>query len=105
MILSESMVDNLHAIRRIESQKITKVLNVPANELGNSLIYVYYSTDNLETRKLITGFMNEAGIAWMRKLLTKDTSPVKNSKTMFATMNDFTTFMSANDDESAVVTG
>lgn len=97
MILSESMVDNLHAIRRIESSKISQILDVPSNELGNCLIDVYYSTNNLETRTLITDFMNEAGVDWLRKLLTKDTLPVERSKSSFASVNDYMSLMPAND--------
>jgi len=98
MILSESMVDNLHAIRRIESSKISKILDVPANQLGNCLIKVYYSSANLETRQLITDFMNEAGVVWMRKLLTRDTSKIENSKSDFASMTDYMGMMAANDE-------
>ena len=93
------MVDNLHAIRRIESSKISKILNVPANELGNCLIDVYYASSNLETRELITGFMNEAGIVWMRKLLTRDTSQIESSKNEFASVNDYMGLIAANDEK------
>ena len=97
MILSESMVDNLHAIRRIESFKNSQILNVPANELGNCLIDVYYATLNLETRELITDFMNDAGTVWMRKLLTRDTSQIESSKNKFASMIDYMDLIAAND--------
>jgi len=97
MILSESMVEKLHEIRRIESSKMSNVLDVASNELGNCLIDVYYSTSNLETRELITEFMNEAGVNWLRKLLTKDTSPVEATKSSFATVNDYMSLMPAND--------
>jgi len=100
MILSESMVDNLHTIRRIESSKISKILDVSSNELGNCLIDVYYGTNNLETRELITDFMNQAGVDWLRKLLTRDTSPVEHSKRSFASMNDYMGMLSANDENA-----
>jgi len=99
MILSETMVDNLHAIRRIESSSISEILNVPANELGNCLISVYYKTSNLETRELITDFMTEAGVVWLRKLLTRDTDPIASTKTRFASMGDYMDLLSANDEE------
>ena len=78
MKLSENMIENLYAIEEVEPQQVSTIMNLPLNELCNSLIDVYYGTSNLEARKLITSFMNEAGIEWMRKLLTRDTSPVKN---------------------------
>ena len=105
MILSENMVDTLHAIRRIESTRVSEILNVSANELGNSLISVYYDTSNLETRTLITNFMNEAGVVWMRKLLTRDLSPTSSSKDSFASMGDYMSLIAANDEEPAVAAG
>ena len=97
MILSENMVDTLHAIRRIESTRVSEILNVSANELGNSLISVYYDTSNLETRTLITNFMNEAGVVWKRKLLTRDISPISSIKGSFASMGDYMSLIAAND--------
>jgi len=98
MILNELMVDNLHEIRRRESRKVSKHLDVPANQLGNSLIDLYYSSNNLETRELITSFMNEAGVVWMRKLLTRDTGEVQSSKSRFASLADYIGLISSNDD-------
>jgi len=98
MILSENMVDNLYAIEEVEPQRVSTIMNQPLNELGNSLIEFYYATSNLEARKLITDFMNEAGIEWMRKLLTRDTSPVETRKDIAST-NDFTLLAAANDDQ------
>jgi len=45
-------------------------------EAGNELIEIYSVTENLETRKLITNFMKEAGYTWLRKLVTRDTRSV-----------------------------
>lgn len=98
MRLSKNKVDNLHTIDEIESKKVSTVIELPLEELGNSLIDVYYSTTNLDARKLITDFMNEAGVEWMRKLLTRDTSPVKSSKTRVASVYAFTSLEAANDD-------
>jgi len=41
-------------------------------DLGAELIDIYHSTSNLETRELITGFMQEAGYTWLRRLMTRD---------------------------------
>lgn len=98
MILSESMVDTLNAIQRIESTKISKILDVPANELGNCLIDVYYSTANIKTRQLITSFMDEAGVVWLRKLLTRDTDKIASSKNTFASMSDYMSILASSDE-------
>ena len=99
MVLSENMVENLYAIEEVEPQQASIIMNLPLNELGNSLIDVYYGTSNLEARKLITDFMNEAGIEWMRKLLTRDTSPVETSKAEAVSVYDSTLLVAANDDQ------
>lgn len=99
MILSEKMVDTLHEIRRIETNKISRILNVPAAELGNCMIDLYYSTSRLETRTLIADFMHQAGVVWMRKLLTRDTSPIASTQTRFATLNDYVELLAANDEQ------
>jgi len=98
MILNEEMVDALHSIRRIESSYTGKQLNVPANQLGNRLIVLYYKTNKLSTRKLITKFMTHAGIVWLRKLITRDTCEIASSATPFASMNDYLGILAANDD-------
>jgi len=100
MILNEAMVDHLHAIRCLESTYTGKQLNVPANQLGNRLIVLYFKTKRLETRELITSFMTEAGVVWLRKLLTRDTGPIASSETRFACMNDYLGLLAANDDAS-----
>ncbi len=100
MILSETMVDALHSIRRIESTYTGKQLNVPANELGNRLIVLYYKTCKLETRELITQFMTEAGVVWLRKLISCDLSSIASSQSSFASMDDYLGLLAANDDAS-----
>ncbi len=100
MILNEAMVDALHAIRRIESSYTSKQLDVPANELGNRLIVLYYKTHRLATRELITTFMTLAGVVWLRKLLTRDIAPVASSVSHFASMTDYLGLLAANDDAS-----
>lgn len=98
MILNEAMVDALHEIRRIETDKISRILNVPAVELGNCLIRLYYSSSRLQTRELIAGFMKEAGVVWMRKLLMRDTASIASTHTQFATLNDYIDLLAANDE-------
>ena len=97
MILSEPMVDTLHAIRGIETNKISRILNVPAAELGNCLIKLYYESKNLQTRELIVEFMQEAGVVWQRKLFMRDTSPIASTTTQFASLNDYIDLLAAND--------
>ena len=103
MILNEAMVDALHGIRRIENTINGKRLNVPANELGNRLIKLYYHTNILETRELITEFMTQAGVVWLRKLLTKDVRPIASSSTRFASMDDYLGLLAANDSSSELL--
>jgi len=100
MILNEAMVDALHSIRRIESPYTGKQLNVPANELGNRLIVLYYKTRKLETRELITEFMTEAGVVWLRKLITRDLGSIASSQSRFASLDDYLGLLAANDDAS-----
>lgn len=102
MILNEKMIDMLYVLRRIESKQISKILDVPAAELGNCLIRVYCETDNLLTRELITDFMEQAGVVWTRKLLTRDTAPIESTISKvgqhFATLSDYLGLLAANDD-------
>jgi len=102
MILSESMVENLYAIEEFEPKQVSPIIDLPLSELGNSLIDVYYGTSNLEARKLITDFMNEAGVEWMRKLLTRDTSPVESSTQRVTPLSNFASLVAANDDHFSV---
>ena len=100
MILNETMIEALEAIRSVESSRMTKHLDVSANELGNSLIVLYYKTHRLYTRELITTFMTEAGVVWLRKLLTRDTGPVASSVSRLASLADYVGLLAANDDAS-----
>ena len=43
-----------------------------SEDVGAELIGIYQSTTNLETRELITGFMQEAGYEWLHRLMTRD---------------------------------
>ena len=43
--------------------------------------------------------MTEAGVVWLRKLLTRDTDPIASTKTRFASMGDYMDLLSANDEE------
>jgi len=96
------MVDKLNAIRRLESSQVSALLDVPANELGNALIRVYLNTQSLETRELITEFMTEAGVVWLRKLLTRDTLPLASDEAKFTSMNDYMRLIDANYEVVAV---
>lgn len=100
MILNEAMNNALNSIRRIESSYTVKQLNVPANELGNRLIVLYYKTRSLETRELITDFMIDAGVVWLRKLISRDLGPIASSQSRFASLDDYLGLLAANDDAS-----
>ena len=78
MIVNRTMVKIFRQILDVEP-KYTKSLienNFLTNDAGIELIEIYANTEKLETRKLITKFMQEAGDNWLRKLLTRDISPV-----------------------------
>lgn len=98
MMLTEQMSDVLDEVRRIEGGRVSRILSVPVGELGNRLIDVYYISSSLATRELIKDFMNQAGVVWMRKLLTRDTSPIASTATQFATLNDYMSLLVANDE-------
>jgi len=97
MTLNEKMVNTLHAIRRIEGAKVSKMLNVSSKQLGNKMIEVYYYSGNLYTRELITQFMTDAGAVWLRKLLTRDTAKIESTQAPFATISDYINLVAAND--------
>lgn len=75
MKLTQKMLQTLREIRNIEPLERVKELDVSDNELGNKLIELYYHSDNSRTHELITVFMKSAGIIWLRKLVTHDTTP------------------------------
>ena len=89
MRLTENMVNLLSEIRRIETEEHLIELDRPEGELGNRLIDLYYATDNLQTRELITQFLKSAGFVWLRKLVTRDTSPAAAPDGVFASIQDF----------------
>lgn len=78
MIVNSAMVAILRQILDAEPnyQESLTNENFLNNAAGIELIEIYANTEKLETRKLITNFMSEAGYTWLRKLLTRDTSPV-----------------------------
>jgi len=78
MILNTAMIHLLHKIVDEEPQYGQSLIDdeYVSVEAGNELIQIYSETENLQTRELITNFMQEAGYTWLRKLLTRDTSPV-----------------------------
>ena len=78
MILNTAMIHLLHKIVDEEPQYGQNLIDdeYVSVEAGNELIQIYSETENLQTRELITNFMQEAGYTWLRKLLTRDTSPV-----------------------------
>lgn len=97
MIVNDAMVDALDTIRRNESDPVTLNLNISDNVLGNRLIKLYYQTSNINSRELITEFMTQAGVVWLRKLLTKDTADIASSESDLASMQDYLGLLAAND--------
>lgn len=78
MIVNATMAAILQQILDVEPkfQESLTDNNFINSDAGIELIEIYANTEKLETRKLITNFMQEAGYTWLRKLLTRDTSPV-----------------------------
>jgi len=97
MNLSKVMLDAVQTIRRTERRKLVRQLDVPSNEIGNSLIEVYYQTDNLRTRELIMEFMHQAGVQWMRKLITRDTTPLNETQLKLTSLDSYVNLIAAND--------
>lgn len=105
MIINEQMSLVLDQIKENESAYTSKQLCGSSNQLGNRLIVLYYKTNKVNTRELITEFMTQAGIVWLRKLLTKDTRPIASSSSPFASMSDYLGLLAANDNDMAPVLG
>ncbi len=101
MIINEEMSQALYSIKQIESSYTSKQLNGSSNEVGNRLIVLYYKTRSIATRELVTEFMTQAGIVWLRKLLTGDIRPIASSRNNFASLDDYLGLLTANDCESA----
>lgn len=97
MIVNDAMVDALDAIRLNESELVCIDLDVTNSELGNRLIHLYYQTSNISSRELITEFMSQAGVVWLRKLLTKDTAHIASTESEFASLTDYLSLLAAND--------
>ncbi|MBT8114458.1 MAG: hypothetical protein KJP04_03715 [Arenicella sp.] len=89
MKLTQKMLQTLNEIRNIEPLERVDELDVPDTELGNKLIELYYHSDNSRTQKLITVFMKSAGIIWLRKLVTRDTTPTAAPDGTFASLTDY----------------
>ena len=97
MIINDEMVGVLYKIRCNESMEVRRDLNVRGNELANRLIHLYYQTDNINSHELIIEFMTQAGVVWLRKLLTKDTSPITSSDSELASLGDYIGLLVDND--------
>ena len=78
MIVDKNMADILD---RIVTKQPTFKENLHDAELVSpvvccGLINLYKETYDLETRVLITEFMQSAGYPWLRKLVMRDPTPV-----------------------------
>lgn len=96
MHLSSSMSTLLKEIHMLESDTVPHLLDVPLLKLGNSLIRLYYHTNNKVTRQRIADFLGKAGPVWTRKLLMADVKPIASTPTRFASLNDYVTLLAAN---------
>ncbi len=97
MRVSTEMQSILDELNRVERKAMSRLSTLSVNNLGVGLIELYYKRDNLHTRELIREFLSRAGVVWLRKLLTKDTSPIASSVTRFATLKDYVGLLAAND--------
>ena len=103
MIINIEMQKLLDELSILEREEMTRLLNLAANDLGNELIKFYYRCTELKTRGVIQEFLTLAGPVWLRKLLTKDTSPVESSHGAFATLDDYLGLLSNSNESSSVV--
>lgn len=88
------ILDELHAR---EGRAISKLIGISVNDLGNGLIKHYYQTQDIRTRQLIRAFLTEAGVVWLRKLLTNDVGAIATSKNKFASLSEYVQLLSSND--------
>ncbi len=103
MRINSRMQGMINELEQIEGGAIASLLDLPANDLGNKLIKLYYKRENLKTRELIRDFMSAAGVVWLRKLLTKDTAPISSSVAPFASLDEYISLVAANDDVEGLV--
>ncbi len=102
MRINTEMQFILSELSAAEGRRMASIVRLPANELGNELIKLYYSREDVQRRELIREFMNQAGVVWLRKLLTRDVRPIASSQAPFASLNDYVQLLAAND-EAAVL--
>jgi len=103
MIVSLEMQKLLDELSILEREEMTRLFNLAANDLGNELINFYYRCPESKTRGVIQEFLTLAGPVWLRKLLTKDTSPVVSSRGVFASLDDYLGLLSSNSESSSAV--
>lgn len=74
MKINNKMIELLQTIISQEPEYANSLTedDFVSEDVGAELIQIYQSTNNLETRELITGFMQEAGYNWLRRLITRD---------------------------------
>lgn len=97
MRISTDMQSILDELKRVERKPMARLSGLSVNTLGIGLIELYYKRDNLQTRELIRDFLTLAGAVWLRKLLTRDTTPIASSETRFASLSDYLGLLAAND--------
>ncbi|NND00638.1 MAG: hypothetical protein HKN85_10695 [Gammaproteobacteria bacterium] len=77
MIVNRNMHHILRKIRRKQPayEEALNGANILSPVICCTLINLYTETQNLETRELITEFMEQAGYPWLRKLVMRDATP------------------------------
>jgi hypothetical protein len=75
MVLNENMSEVLTHIIQVQPEiaELMRDEHCEEEELCSQLVRRYRETEDLETRKLIMEFMQDAGYTWLRRLFTRDT--------------------------------
>ena len=96
MKVNQTMLHILSELRRLESRRARRFLDVPLSQMGNQLIKFYYHTSDKEARQLVIEFMQEAGFEWTRKLIMRETDG-ESSPPQFTGLSEYTRLLAAND--------
>lgn len=98
MVVNGKMQSVLDELSLIERDEMIRCMNLAANDLGNELIKLHHSNSSEQVKRLIKEFLTMAGVVWLRKLLTNDTTQVQSSKGVFAGLDDYLGLLAANDE-------
>lgn len=96
MNLDRAMLALLGQIQSADPSLKLAHLKVAAEETGYQLIDHYYRTPSFNTRALILEFMQCAGSAWVKKLITRDTDCAEEIACQ-ATLAEYVALAASND--------